>query len=57
MSSGDAVVVIDADMQDPPELLGDMIARWREASTSSTASALREGETFAKRIIARSATA
>jgi polyisoprenyl-phosphate glycosyltransferase len=30
MSSGDAVVVIDADMQDPPELLGDMIARWRE---------------------------
>jgi polyisoprenyl-phosphate glycosyltransferase len=28
-ASGDAVVVIDADLQDPPELLPEMIARWR----------------------------
>ncbi|HEX5072834.1 MAG TPA: glycosyltransferase family 2 protein [Gemmatimonadaceae bacterium] len=27
---GSAVVVMDADLQDPPELLGSMIARWRE---------------------------
>jgi dolichol-phosphate mannosyltransferase len=27
---GSAVVVMDADLQDPPELLGPMIARWRE---------------------------
>ncbi len=27
---GDAVVIIDADLQDPPELIGEMIARWRE---------------------------
>ncbi len=29
-AAGDAVVVIDADLQDPPELIPEMIARWRE---------------------------
>ena len=29
-SSGDAVVVMDADLQDPPELIEAMLARWRE---------------------------
>ena len=29
LACGDAVVVIDADLQDPPELIGDMIARWQ----------------------------
>jgi glycosyltransferase involved in cell wall biosynthesis len=29
-ASGDAVVLIDADLQDPPELLHQMIAKWRE---------------------------
>jgi glycosyltransferase involved in cell wall biosynthesis len=29
-SSGDAVVVIDCDLQDPPELIPEMVARWRE---------------------------
>ncbi len=27
---GDAVIVMDVDMQDPPELVGEMIAKWRE---------------------------
>jgi glycosyltransferase involved in cell wall biosynthesis len=27
---GDAVVPIDADLQDPPELIAEMIAKWRE---------------------------
>jgi dolichol-phosphate mannosyltransferase len=27
---GDAVVVIDADLQDPPELIPELVARWRE---------------------------
>jgi glycosyltransferase involved in cell wall biosynthesis len=27
---GDAVVPIDADLQDPPELIADMVAKWRE---------------------------
>jgi glycosyltransferase involved in cell wall biosynthesis len=30
MVSGDAVVVIDADLQDPPELIPDMIRAWHE---------------------------
>lgn len=29
ISSGDATVVISADLQDPPELMGDMIEAWR----------------------------
>ena len=29
-SSGDAIVVIDADLQDPPEVIGEFLARWRE---------------------------
>ncbi|NHK28417.1 glycosyltransferase family 2 protein [Parvularcula flava] len=29
-AGGDAVVVIDADLQDPPELIGELIAGWRE---------------------------
>jgi glycosyltransferase involved in cell wall biosynthesis len=29
-SRGDAVVVMDVDLQDPPELLGEMMAKWRE---------------------------
>lgn len=27
---GDAVVIIDADLQDPPELIPEMVARWRD---------------------------
>ena len=29
-AGGDAVVLIDADLQDPPEVIADMVARWRE---------------------------
>ncbi len=29
-ASGDAVVIIDADLQDPPELIAEMFSRWRE---------------------------
>lgn len=28
-AAGDAVVIIDADLQDPPEMIPDMVARWR----------------------------
>src|ERR1700760_3132746 len=28
-AAGDAVVVIDGDLQDPPELIPDLIAQWR----------------------------
>lgn len=29
-SDGDAIVAISADLQDPPELIGQMLAKWRE---------------------------
>lgn len=31
-TSGDAVVIIDADMQDPPELIKDMVSLWEEGN-------------------------
>lgn len=29
---GDAIVIIDADLQDPPELIGDMVALWKQGN-------------------------
>ena len=29
-SRGEAVIVMDVDMQDPPELVGEMVTKWRE---------------------------
>jgi glycosyltransferase involved in cell wall biosynthesis len=52
-SQGDAVVVIDVDLQDPPELIIEMVARWREGFEVVYAQRrTREGETLPKRIIA-----
>ena len=43
-------VVIDCDLQDPPELIGDMIERWREGFDVVYAQRRsRAGETLAKR--------
>jgi glycosyltransferase involved in cell wall biosynthesis len=30
LSSGDAVILMDGDLQDPPELIPEFVARWRE---------------------------
>lgn len=30
LAQGDCLAVIDADLQDPPEVIGDMIQKWRE---------------------------
>jgi dolichol-phosphate mannosyltransferase len=52
-SSGDAVVVIDCDLQDPPELIATMVQRWREGYDVVYAQRRnREGETLPKRIVA-----
>jgi len=49
-STGDAVVVMDADLQDPPELLAEMIRLYREGyDVVSPRRVLREGETWWKR--------
>jgi glycosyltransferase involved in cell wall biosynthesis len=52
-SSGDAAVVIDCDLQDPPEVIVEMIARWREGYDVVYAQRrTRAGETLPKRIVA-----
>jgi dolichol-phosphate mannosyltransferase len=46
---GDAVVVIDADLQDPPELILDMAKKWREGyEVVFAVRAEREGESWFK---------
>jgi polyisoprenyl-phosphate glycosyltransferase len=52
-SSGDAVVVIDCDMQDPPELIPELVRLWREGFDVVYAQRRsRHGETLPKRIVA-----
>jgi glycosyltransferase involved in cell wall biosynthesis len=52
-ADADAVVVIDADLQDPPELIPDLIAQWREGYDVVYATrAQREGESRFKRFTA-----
>lgn len=49
----DAVVVIDADLQDPPELIPDLVAQWRQGSDVVYAvRQSRAGETAFKRFTA-----
>jgi len=51
---GDAIVVIDADLQDPPELIPTMVDYWREGYDNVYARRVnRDGETFLKRATAR----
>ena len=46
---GDAVVVIDADLQDPPELILEMVKKWREGyEVVFAVRAEREGESWFK---------
>jgi dolichol-phosphate mannosyltransferase len=52
-AAGDAVVVIDCDLQDPPELIPEMVERWREGFDVVFAQRrTRAGETVPKRIVA-----
>lgn len=48
-ASGDAVIIMDADLQDPPEVILDMIAKWQEGHEVVYARrARREGERLFK---------
>ena len=45
LSSGDAVVTMDADLQDPPEVIPELVATWRDgAEIVYTVRTSREGE-------------
>ena len=54
-SCGACVVVIDADLQDPPEVIPNMIARWRHEGFHVVygVRAARKGESWAKLITAK----
>lgn len=48
-AKGDAVVYMDADLQDPPEVIPQLIAKWREgADVVHTVRSRREGESTLK---------
>ncbi len=51
--SGDAVIMLDADLQDPPELIPQMLDAWREGyDVVAMRRKHREGETWFKRFSA-----
>ena len=51
---GQAIVVIDADLQDPPEVILEMIARWKEGyDVVYGKRSVREGETVFKKATAK----
>jgi dolichol-phosphate mannosyltransferase len=53
MADGDAVVIMDADLQDPPEVVGEMIERWRQGfDVVYGVRKSRAGETIFKRMTA-----
>jgi dolichol-phosphate mannosyltransferase len=50
---GDAVVIMDADLQDPPEVIPELIAKWREGyEVVYAVRAGREGENWFKKVTA-----
>ncbi len=52
-ASGEAIVVMDADLQDPPEVVAEMIARWKQGYDIVHARRLsRDGESRFKRVTA-----
>jgi polyisoprenyl-phosphate glycosyltransferase len=53
-AAGEAVIVMDADLQDPPEMVPELIARWREGyEVVYAVRSDRAGEPWLKRVTAR----
>lgn len=53
VARGDAIIVLDADLQDPPEVVTEMVAKWKEGFQVVYAKRLsREGETAFKKLTA-----
>tara|TARA_B100000212_G_scaffold288705_1_gene229798 strand:- start:11328 stop:12296 length:969 start_codon:yes stop_codon:yes gene_type:complete len=52
-SKGDLVIPFDSDLQDPPEIIWEMIKKWEEGyDIVNAVRKFREGETFLKKITA-----
>jgi polyisoprenyl-phosphate glycosyltransferase len=55
VANGDAVIPIDADLQDPPEVIAELLAKWEEGFEVVLAKrGDRSSDSMAKRITARS---
>ncbi len=53
-AKGDAVILLDADLQDPPEVIPQLIEKWREgADLAYTVRTGREGESAIKTLLTR----
>ena len=53
-ASGNGVIVIDADLQDPPELIPELIKHWQDGYDVVYARrSSRQGETFLKKVTAK----
>lgn len=53
-AKGDAVVIIDADLQDPPEVIKEMVEKWQEGYEVVYGKRLqRDGETLFKKFTAK----
>lgn len=53
-SMGESIVVIDADLQDPPEIIPEMIEKWKEGFDVVFGKRIRrQGETFLKKLTAK----
>lgn len=53
-ASGNAVVIIDGDLQDPPELIEDLYAKWRDGFEVAYAQrTVRQGESWFKKLSAK----
>lgn len=51
-STGEAIIVMDVDLQDPPELITEMVAKWRDGFDVVYAQRRnREGETWIKKVV------
>ncbi|MEY2411230.1 MAG: polyisoprenyl-phosphate glycosyltransferase [Verrucomicrobiota bacterium] len=51
-SAGEAVIVMDVDLQDPPELVTEMVSKWREGFDVVMAQRrTRDGDTLVKRVV------
>jgi glycosyltransferase involved in cell wall biosynthesis len=52
-AEGDAIIPLDADLQDPPELIPELVAKWREGNDMVIAVRRdRQGDSLAKRLSA-----
>ena len=50
---GDALIIIDIDLQDPPEVIGELVAAWEQGADIAYGKRLkREGETIFKKLTA-----